>query len=246
MYFFIILCLNIIIIAANPILYDYCNINESKTAYLIINEAKEYFNLTNEKCLLLNNNFKNYYERFDNLEKDNKNAYGVYKCTECDKKFKSLPFLNLHYRLFHTSKIDNYHSLYYCPSDLCNFLNCDRYKYFLGIPFPESNKEAAKFHRIVTEKTHKCDKDLVNFYRNSCMKMIEGCLNEETDIDKYFDYYENFCLKIDCEREAPEYNYKHDLPKDEGALQIFRIIFIYVVLLFSFIYIVVVWISKYS
>ena len=80
--------------------YDYCNINESKAAYVIVKEAIEYFKLSNhskhKKCLLLNSNLINYYERFDYLESENKNSYNQFKCAECNKRFKNKNYANLH------------------------------------------------------------------------------------------------------------------------------------------------------
>src|SRR5690348_3917759 len=104
-----------IIIAQNRI-YDFCNINESKTVYSIIKELTEYYTNSNkldlnEKCFLFNGSLTNYYERFNHIDNINKNNYANFQCTECNKKFKKKDLLYLHFKIFHLKDFN-----YYCPS----------------------------------------------------------------------------------------------------------------------------------
>jgi hypothetical protein len=238
---------------ANSFRYDYCNINESKAAYVIIKEAIEYFNLSNntqnEKCLLLNSNIINYYERFDFLESENKNSYNQFKCPECNKRFKNKSYANLHYKLFHISTRENYTSKFMCPGDLCKILNCDRYKSYLAIPFPDNSNQTQIYNKQVIERYQECNKHLVDFYRSSCLKLISNCLDhleEENRLDKYFEFYNNFCMKIDCERPEMKYEYKKDLQREGGLWDMLRMILVYIVSIFIFIFMLIIWISKYS
>jgi hypothetical protein len=228
--------------------YDFCNVNESKAAFFIIQDIFNHFDLTkwsDKKCFLLNQNLKNYYVRFDNLEKNNINVYSNFKCADCGKRFKNKSFLNMHYKIFHLSTIQNINTKYYCPSDLCRFINCDRYKYYFSLPFNEAQVSG---NYQLLEKYEECNEKLVNFYRQGCMQLLEDCfdLKEEKHYDYYTEFYNNFCMKINCERKSREFDYQSDLSKEGSIWDIVRIVAIYILSIFSFIYILIVWISKYS
>ncbi len=229
--------------------YDFCNINDSKAAFIIIKDIQNHFNLEKNqekgKCLILNDNIKNYYVRFENIEKFNYNVYANFKCTDCSKKFKSRSLLNLHYKLFHLSKVNNVNMKYFCPSDFCRFLNCDRYKFYFSMPFADS--PAAGNYQLL-EKHEECNPSLVKFYRQGCMKLLEDCLNleDEKSIDALFNFYNNFCMKIDCARQSKEFDYHKDLQKEAGIWDVLYVISVYVTSILAFIYMLVVWISKYS
>jgi hypothetical protein len=226
---------------------DFCNINESKAAYYIMKDITNYFKLKNDrnnKCLVLNEYLVKYYERFNILEIINKNSYSSFKCGECEKIFKNKGYLYLHYKLFHLTKLD---SNYYCPADLCIFMNCDRYKSYLGIPFPENSIDKMKYNRPVREKYQECNKNLIVFYKSTCMKLIGECFDHfEFNIDNYFEFYENFCMKIECGRdtENPQISYNLDLPKEGSIWDAIRMVILYIVSIFAFIFILIIWISK--
>lgn len=248
------MCIN----ALNQTVYDFCNINESKTAYFIIKDIEEYFNKNskkisnNEKCFLFNKKMINYYENFYHLQRVNKKSYNQFKCTECEKKFKNIGFLNLHFKIFHFNK-DNLIDKLYCPADFCKILNCDRYKNYFSIPFPDNSKDSMTYSRSVKEKIEECNDSLVNFYRKTCMLLARNCFDSN---ENYFDYYKNFCLKIQCHEEntfnlmTQEKNKKqttqNELRSESTLWEALQIIFMYIISIFSFIYILIIWVSHYS
>lgn len=247
------LILTIKSIFSQEIKNDFCNINESQAAFLIINDIVEYFKINNtqssdEKCLLLNENLINYYKGFVELEKSSKHKHQTVKCNLCEKSFKNRSFLNLHFKLFHLSKIKNFSEKYYCPGDFCRFINCDRYKNYYGISFPDNSLNSINNNNQVKEKYQECNKELISFYKNSCMKLIAECFLDEEDNDKYFEYYNNFCMKITCERnkENSGFSYNLDLHTEGSVWETLRIVILYIVSIFILIYLMIIWIMKYS
>lgn len=217
---------------------DYCNINDSKTVYLIIKDTIEHFNLKEKinstgNCMITNPNISNYYERFAILELSNKSSYGLLKCPECKKKFKVKPFLDLHYKLFHASKLKEYKHDYYCPGDFCNYFDCNRYKNYFSIPKSDQVRDATLNNQPI-EKAQKCNISLLGFYKQMCMKMVEGCFDEESD---YVLFYKNVCDQIKCIRS--------DTFISEGSLfDAMRLVFIYILSIGILIYLIIIWISK--
>jgi hypothetical protein len=241
--------------------YEYCNINESKTIYYIIKDLQEHFSLNKylmmnndrERCMILSEelNFLNYSEKYFNLDFLNRNSYNQFKCSECDKKFKSKSLLHIHFKLFHT---DSQNPGNVCPASFCRFFNCERYKSYYQIPYPDNSRDSLIYNKPGKENIQECNPELVGFYRKSCMKMVEGCF--ENDFS-YFEFYKNFCMKIECKtgkEEDSSRNYKQqgslsnveELSKDFDYWHVMEVVFMYIISIFAFIYILIVWVSHYS
>jgi len=220
-------------------------------------------------CSIMNDHYIEYVNYFDEIEEINKASYGTYKCSRCQKKFKSKELLYLHYKLFHlsseknnsslkTKDLDNLHKDdYICPADLCIILNCKRYKNYLNL-----KKEEKK---VLKYKNLECNHLLENFYRKMCMKLIDGCFVDRKD---QFYFYKIFCENERCEISnntseldknilfkanrdedhmsvlKKEYNIFSELPKEGSIFLIFYNIFLYLVSILSFIYIIIIWITK--
>jgi hypothetical protein len=234
--------------------YDFCNINESKVANGIILNILEYFSLNNKdskQCQISTGSFTDYVESFIKLENFNKNAYSQFKCPMCEKKFKNKNFLNMHYKIFHLSRTNknDIETSTYCPADFCRFINCDRYKRYLGLTY-DSIKDNSFSNRQPQENIQECNKELIEFYRKSCMKMINNCLGsltEESSAEKYYEYFNNFCLKIKCNKDDPVYNsFNQDLQPEGGMYDALRLLILYIVSIFIIIYLLIIWVSKYS
>lgn len=237
--------------------YDFCNINESKTAYYIIQNIIDHYNIDSKdsfECMISNKNFMNYVEKFIKLEFINKNAYNQVKCPMCDKKFKNKNYLNMHYKIFHQSNSNMNNSnetqpLSYCPADFCRYINCDRYKRYLGLSV-DTSKDNSYSNRQPKESIQECNKELIHFYRHNCMKILENCLGniaEEPAAEKYFEFYTNICMKIKCNRDDPGYNsFKEELSPEGDLFDALRLITIYIVSICIIIYLLIIWVSKYS
>jgi hypothetical protein len=231
---FIYIAITILKTKARDIKNDYCHINESKLAHSIITDLIEYLgeeNINNKNCMLANKNLTNYIERFIYLDEQNIAAYTNFKCFDCDKRFKRKDQLHLHYRLFHLNE-----NQYYCPSDFCRFLNCDRYKsYFQIEKYDYTTLAPAK---QVREKELECNKELISFYRNSCMKLIDSCISNP---ENYFLLFKNFCAKINCEEGKGSILYR-----ETHTWETFHVIVMYLVSLLIFLYLLIIWVNKYS
>jgi hypothetical protein len=211
--------------------YDYCNINESRIAYYIIAEIQEHISNTlipNSSCFISNKRLSNYLEKFNLLDINNKSSYNNFKCSECEKKFKRRDLLHLHNKLFHSDE-----SINYCPYDLCNFLNCDRYKTYSSIEKYEYS--GSQPNKQLKEKYLECNPDLISFYKSSCMKIVKDCF----DPVDYFTYYKHVCAKIDCIED-------NKLKKNGSVWDTLHLIFAYVISFIVFLYLLIIWINKYT
>lgn len=224
----------------NEYIYDdYCNINESKAIYFMIQDIISYFGLNvphsnNSSCLLLDEKFTQYSKHFISFNKSKKIGGQTLKCSVCEKKFRSNPLLNLHYKLFHLNNSNNI-----CPGDFCQSMNCERYKRFYEIKYIDNSNDMFMYNRQPTEKKQICNKELVPFYKDTCMKLVEGCFNN--DENKLYTYYNNLCGKINCDT-----SYHNQLQKESTFLDVIRIIFIYISGIFMLVYLLVIWLIKFS
>lgn len=221
--------------------YDYCNINDSKTVYYIIQDLISYFNInpTNNKCLLVDNVFTEYTNNFISLDNSLMKGTQIIKCPFCNKKFRSKNLLNMHYKLFHLSNNSTTTTNNICLGDYCKGLNCDRYKKFFDIKYLDNTRETFMYNRQPIERIQFCNKDLIPFYKNMCMKMIDGCFND--DNDKVFMYYQYICNRIDC-----DITYDKQLTKEGAFSGLLRIIFMYIVSVLCIIYLILIWLNKYT
>lgn len=234
--------------AGDKMIYDYCNVNDSRTVYHIIKDIVSYFKINKEnlylsssKCFIIDDMFLSYLNKFHLLESVNLSASIIVKCPYCQKKFRSRPFLHLHYRLSHLSSDERYDREYFCPGDFCKGINCDRYKIFYSIPYIDANgKDILTYNRQPISKTQVCNPELIPFYKNLCMKLIEGCFAEEEE-GKYYLYYKNICQKITC-----EYGINNQLNQSGEVWGVLRMIFMYITGISAFIYLLVVWLTKYA
>jgi hypothetical protein len=214
----------------NSLKYDYCNINESRIAYSIISEIQDYVSHTGKsECAIFNKSLTNYLEKFNELDISNKSAYNNFRCSECEKRFKRRDQLHLHYKLFHLE----HEPQDYCPYDLCNFINCERYKTYASIEKYEYSGTTP--NRQLKEKHLECNPELVSFYRSSCMKLVKDCFQP----DEYFNYYKHICSKIDCIED-------NKLKRAGSAWNTLHIIFVYIISFVVFLYLLIIWINKYT
>jgi hypothetical protein len=236
LHFYIALVLVIQIVIAKDIKNDYCHITDSKVAYAVITDLIDYIDTTittaekEKTCILKNKNLTNYLERYLHLDDQNKSYYSNFRCFDCDKRFKRKDQLYLHYKLFHQSE-----SPYYCPSDFCAFLNCDRYRGYYSIE--KHDYSTLPVQKQVKEKHLECNKELVQFYRNSCMKILEDCVPDPKDM---FVFYKNFCSRITCGGDG------NVLPRDSISWETFNTVMMYLVSFVIFLYLLIIWVNKYS
>lgn len=238
--------------------------------YGLINQIDTNFSKNKRSCLLINDNLIEYVNYFDEIEESNKSSYGTFKCTKCLKKFKTKEFLYLHYKLFHLSSELKQNASWelkqlnlgdmkkedlLCPAELCIILNCKRYKNYLNL-----NKEEKK---ILNYKNIECNPFLESYYRKMCMELLNNCFINKKD---QFTFYKFFCESERCEPNNDEAiinnlfeinNYKNkistlkrhqnlfsELPKEGTLFSIFFSILLYLVSILSFIYIIIVWVTK--
>ena len=226
---------------SNGYIYDdYCNINESKAIYLMIQDIISYFGLNvppsnNSTCLFLNEKFSQYSKYFISLDKSNKIGGQTLKCSICEKRFRSNSLLIVHYKLFHLNNSEND----ICHGDFCQSMNCERYKRFYGIKYIDNSNDLFMYNRQPTEKKQICNKELVPFYKDTCMKLVEGCFSN--DENKLYTYYNNLCGKINC-----DISYHNQLQKESSFFDIIRLIFIYIAGILTFIYLLIIWLTKFS
>ena len=213
---------------------DYCNINEGKIVYLLFRDVEQYFKFNNNNsCLIMEEKFTNYLEQFLVLGETNKVTYNNFKCPVCTKKFRSIYLLYLHYKLFHLKRDENN---FICLSDFCQSVNCRRFSEFYNIKLNLPGND--NYNKQPIHKVQACDPDLIQYYKNTCMKLVEGCFDDKRKLYKYFKY---ICNEIKCELGKEEY-----LEKDSSLLEVVRVIFMYIFGILSIIYLIIVWLTKYS
>ena len=217
---------------------DYCNIGHTQIINQFFLNVFEYFNssiIKSDECIILDNIFNNYYSQFDKILQFNKESFIYFTCPICHKDFKTNSLLNLHYKLFHM-KLDE--SLA-CPGDFCLSINCNKYYEYFNIKKYSKEPGDVKFNRQPIEKEEKCNDELMFFYKTNCMKLIEGCFGD--DKEKYFIYYKYLCKEIKCKNSNDE-----QVTKESDIGDIFRYILMYVFGMLSFIYILILWLNKYT
>ena len=227
--------------------YDYCNMKESEIVYYIFQDVIEYFNISNNsnnlnyinnnnQCLILSNEFNSYIKLFISFLTLNKNSFNNYQCGICQKKFKSIKLFNLHYKLFHFS--DNL-TEFICPSDYCKSVGCDRYYKFFNIKKDEEvDYKNEKYNRQPKEKKQKCSPILIPFYKDTCMKLIHDCFKNK---DEYYIYYKYICNQITC-----NLSYDNLLLGESSFGDVVRMVAMYIVGILIFIYLIVIWLVKYT
>ena len=215
---------------------DYCNVGQSQIVTRFFTEVYEYFNssvIYPDKCLILDNIFNKYSTQFEYISEYNHESFLYFTCPFCHKDFKSSPLLNLHYKLFHM-KINE--SLI-CPGDFCMSINCNKYYDYFTIKKFSKEPGDVKFNRQPIEKDENCVEELIFFYQNNCMKLIEGCFGN--DLEKYFKYYKYICKEIKCKNSNDA-----QITKESEVGDIFRYIFMYIVGILCAIYLLILWINK--
>lgn len=227
--------------------YDYCNMKESEIVYYIFQDVIEYFNISNNsnnlnyinnnnQCLILSNEFNSYIKLFISFLTLNKNSFNNYQCGICQKKFKSIKLFNLHYKLFHFS--DNL-TEFICPSDYCKSVGCDRYYKFFNIKKDEEvDYKNEKYNRQPKEKKQKCSPILIPFYKDTCMKLIHDCFKNK---DEYYIYYKYICNQITC-----NLSYDNLVLGESSFGDVVRMVAMYIVGILIFIYLIVIWLVKYT
>ena len=230
--------------------YDYCNMKESEIVYYIFQDVIEYFNITknsdninsinnninNNQCLIISNEFNSYIKLFISFITSNKNSFNNYQCGICSKKFKTYNLFNLHYKLFHFSK--NL-TEFICPSDYCKSVGCDRYYKFFNIKKDEEiDYKNEKYNRQPKVKKQKCSPVLIPFYKDTCMKLIYNCFNNKDD---YYIYYNYICNQITC-----NLSYDNLLLGESSVVDVVRMVAMYIIGILSFIYLIVIWLVKYT
>lgn len=220
-------------------IYDYCSLEDSYVASRIINDVKshynQYFDERSNNCVFLQEKFFNYDKQFSDLYL--KSGHLNVRCPRCTKIFKNKEMLLMHTKLFHNNYDQDLEDIKVCPADLCQFLDCSRYSGY--------------FDRVkvnVQEREIVCDKNLEKFYRRGCLSLFKNCLkNDEESIEKNteatFDYYQNFCKKIECLGEGIETS---QVSKPSGLLDVLKLLGMYLFGIFSLIYLLIVWVSHYQ
>ena len=222
---------------------DYCNIEQSTITINFFREISSYFeikpdnnNNLNNTCFFLSDLFQNYYSKFAKIDMSNRGTLVYYECPLCNKMFKTNSLLYLHYKLFHLKHNESN----ICPADFCLSINCNRYFGYFNVKKYSTNPQAVKFNRQPLVKDEECTEDLIFFYKTNCMKLIENCFLD--DREKYYIYYKYICNKITCEKKEET----TQLKKEGNIGDVFRYIFMYIFGIMGFIYLIIVWLSKYA
>jgi len=211
---------------------DYCNIGQSRITINFFKEIFNFFNVSesqndhNNKCLILDDIFNNYY---------NKESYIYFTCPLCKKDFKTDTLMNLHYKLFHMK----YNESLICPGDFCMSINCIRYYDYFYVKKYSKNPQDVKFNRQAIEKDEICTEELIFFYKSNCMKLIDGCFGE--DKQKYYKYYKYICNEISC-----KISIDSQISQESNFWEIVRFILMYLFGILSVIYLIIVWLTKYA
>ena len=220
---------------------DFCNIGQSQIIIHFFQDIFGYFNSSdllnknNDKCLILDNIFNNYYFPFGQIQKFNKESFIYYTCPICQKDFKTNSLLNLHYKLFHMK----YNESLICPGDFCMSINCNRYYDYFDVKKFSKSPQDVKFNRQPVEKDENCVEELIFFYKSNCMKLIEGCFGE--DKDKYYRYYKYICNEIKCKNDISS-----QIEKESNLGDLFRYICLYLLGILGIIYLIIIWLTKYA
>lgn len=237
---------------------DYCNIDQTKIVLQFFEEVFDYFNLNNNnnlsisidpnllsstylnnlnnsQCLILDTIFSKYYTYFQSVIGRHTISLIYYTCPICSKNFKSHLLLYLHYKLFHYKQNESL----ICPGDFCQSINCKRYYEYFEIKQYSNNPQAVKFNRQPVEKEENCVEELIPFYKSTCMKLVQNCFGE--DEDKYYKYFKYICNEIKCGDKE-----KEKLTKGGNFFEVLRYVLIYIFGVFGFIYLIVVWMTKYA
>jgi len=222
---------------------DYCNIGQSRITINFFKEIFDFFNVieiqnnpnNNNKCLILDEIFNNYYSQFDKILYYNKESYIYFTCPLCKKDFKTDTLMNLHYKLFHMK----YNDSLICPGDFCMSINCVRYYDYFYIKKYSKNPQDVKFNRQAIEKDEICTEDLIFFYKSTCMKLIDGCFGE--DKQKYYKYYKYICNEISC-----KISIDSQISQESNFWEIARFILMYLFGILSVIYLIIVWLTKFA
>ena len=218
---------------------DFCNVDQSQIMIRFFKEIFNYFNISenenNNKCLIFDNIFTGYYSQFDKIKILNKDSFIYYTCPICLKDFKTNPLLNLHYKLFHMKHNESL----VCSGDFCLSINCNRYYDYFDIKKFSKNPQDVKFNRQPAEKDEKCSNELIFLYKTNCMKLIEDCFGD--DKEKYYLYYKYICNEIKCVND-----FESKISKESNIGEIIRYIFIYLFSILAVIYLIIVWLTKYT
>ena len=220
------------------LIYDYCNIAQSQIINYFFKIISEYFNISdinNDKCFILDNIFNNYYSQFDKISEFNKDSFVYFTCPICHKDFKTNPLLNLHYKLEHMKLEESL----VCSGDFCLSINCNKYFEFFNIKRYSKEPGDVKFNRQPIEKEENCSDDLIFLYKSNCMKLIEDCFGDNKE--KYFLYYKYICKEIKCKNSNNE-----QIIKESDIGEIFRYILMYIFGMLCFIYLLILWMNKFS
>ena len=217
---------------------DYCNIGQSQITIQFFQEILNYFistEIDTNKCLIIDKIFTGYYSQFEVIRQLNKESFIFYTCPICQKDFKTSSLLNLHYKLFHM----NYNESLICPGDFCMSINCNRYYDYFDVKKISKNPQDVKFNRQPVEKDEICSDELIFFYKSSCMKLIEGCFGDNKDL--YYKYYKYICNEIKCKNDI-----NSQISKESNYSDIFRYICMYLFGILGFIYLIIIWLTKYA
>ena len=222
----------------NYLIYDYCNIAQSQIINNFFKIILEYFNtseINNEKCFVIDNIFNSYYSQFEKILEFNKDSYVYFTCPICHKDFKTNPLLNLHFKLYHMKLNESL----ICPGDFCLSINCNKYFDYFNIKKYSKEPGDVKFNRQPIEKEENCSDELIFLYKSNCMKLIEGCFGDNKN--KYFKYYKYICKEIKCKNSNNE-----QIINESDIGDIFRYILMYVFGMLCFIYLLILWLNKFS
>lgn len=205
-----------------------------------------------------------FFETMFQLEAANTNNYSNNKCFICGKTFKKRDLLIKHWQLFHlrTEKVninDNNNNnenndtntneillsmQNFCLADYCNVFNCNRYiEYLYGKDYLINDKDYSL--SSVNDREFECKKELLPLYKASCMNLLSNCFDRKKvsfEDEKILvkDFYEVFCMKINC-----EFNSSNNILKLPGSSYIvIKMIFSYLVFVFILVYVIIIWVSK--
>ena len=222
---------------------DYCNIEQSLITIDFFKEISSYFKINpdnnnnlNSTCLFLSDIFQNYISKFTKIDMSNRGTLIYYECPLCNKMFRTNSLLYLHFKLFHLKHNDSN----ICPADFCLSINCNRYFDYFNVKKYSTNPNAVKFNRQPLAKNEECTDDLLFLYKTNCMRLIENCFLD--DRDKYYMFYKYICNKISCENKEET----KQLEKQGNVADVFRYIFMYIFGIMGFIYLIIVWLTKYA
>jgi len=212
-------------------IYTNCNIMYSKLIYIFLENFNLLYSpdLSEEKYY--SSSIKSYFTILKSFEILNKPLYSNYKCPyNCTKTFTKKDFSILHYHIYHLHN-DLLLTNEKCLSDYCNIFDCNRIKDYITNYNDYLFGHDSKFegYSLINQRLSNCNEELIPNYKLLCLALLD---------DLPFKY--QYCSALSCQKnDAGLYN------NFSNSLLFIKFIIGIFVGVFSFVYLVIIWINKF-